>query len=131
MFVNCKWCDKKLKTYPCRIQNNKGKFCNRSCTMNWRTKYGDLNMRGEKHHLWKGENVSIEAGRIRARNLFKPKPCEECGNKAEIHHIDGNPVNNKSSNIKWVCRNHHMLIDGRLDRDKKGRFYAKRKNIKS
>lgn len=70
----------------------------------------------EKNHNWKGNNASPHSARDRARLKFKiKKPCEVCGStKAERHHKDGNPYNNSSENIIFLCRKHHMEADGRL-----------------
>ena len=29
----------------------------------------------------------------------------------EVHHIDGNGLNNYYKNLKWVCKPHHNLLD--------------------
>jgi len=64
---------------------------------------------GEKNPMWKGDNVGKDEGRKRARQRYKTPE-----NK-EIHHIDGNPLNNDPSNIMIVTRREHMEEDGRLD----------------
>lgn len=33
------------------------------------------------------------------------KPCEVCGSKAEIHHLD---YNHKTRNVRWLCKKHHV-----------------------
>ena len=41
--------------------------------------------------------------------------CQLCDKDAyDIHHIDGNDLNNALSNHMLLCRYHHMKIDGRL-----------------
>jgi hypothetical protein len=74
--------------------------------------------RGSRNGMWKGDIAGKEAGRGRANRLyFTPK-------NYEIHHIDGNTLNNDPSNILFVERREHMEIDGRLsmmiERNKKG-----------
>lgn len=71
---------------------------------------------GNKNPMWKGDKAKEHAGAERARRWFKPKPCEYCGNKAEIHHIDGNKLNNDPKNIRWLCRRCHMIEDKRLEK---------------
>lgn len=67
------------------------------------------------HPKWKGDEATQASGRQRARRWFKPKPCELCGNlKTEIHHKDGDELNNNPLNIQWLCRRCHLKIDGRL-----------------
>jgi len=63
---------------------------------------------GEKNPQWKGDKASLEAGRDRAKRLF------DAPEGLEIHHIDGNPLNNDSSNIEFLSRKEHMKKDGRL-----------------
>lgn len=47
-----------------------------------------------------------------ARLYPHPKPCEVCGTKKDTarHHRDGNPLNNKPSNIGYLCRKHHGML---------------------
>ena len=80
---------------------------------------------GENNPNWKGVNSGKESARERARSIFKKLlPCEVCGNKkTERHHADGNPHNNTPENIKFLCRKHHMGMDGRL-----GRLIERNKN---
>jgi hypothetical protein len=70
---------------------------------------------GEKNAMWKGDNIKwTDSARMRARNWFREKqPCKLCGERGEIHHKDGNPLNNSGTNIDWLCRKHHMEVDGR------------------
>lgn len=71
----------------------------------------------ENHYNWKGDKISEKGGRGRALFLYPNiGKCSICGNlKTERHHIDGNTVNNDSSNIKIVCRKCHMKLDKRLN----------------
>lgn len=113
-------------------------FCSIDCETDYRNKHKDFNpMFGKKHselskekiskHAskrigelnpnWKGNNISKKGGSIRARRMYKLKPCEICNSKkSERHHIDGNTINNNITNIKFLCRKHHMETDGRLKR---------------
>ena len=61
--------------------------------------------------------ITKAAGNMRARRIFKLKDrCDMCSEKAmDRHHIDGNPINNNSQNILFLCRKCHMAIDGRLE----------------
>lgn len=65
---------------------------------------------GENSPYWKGNKAKPDAGRDRARKLFK------CPKGLERHHIDGNPLNNAPDNIAFVTRKQHMTLDGRLER---------------
>lgn len=69
--------------------------------------------RRDLNPMWKGDEASPESGRCRARRIFPKQSCSICGKKGEIHHVDNNPLNNEPSNIKYLCRLHHMIADGR------------------
>ena len=75
--------------------------------------------REDKAPNWKGKNVSAKVSRQRARRKYKPPK------GIDIHHIDGNPLNNEPSNLKMVTRKKHFGIDRRWEkraRDNWGRF---------
>lgn len=75
----------------------------------------------EKHHAWKGDAAKPNVKRKRARTLFIADQCEVCGDKnAERHHKDANTGNNTPENIAILCRRCHMIVDGRLEKFKKG-----------
>jgi transposase len=72
---------------------------------------------GEKNPMWKGDEATLLAGRNRAERKFGTKT------GLDIHHVDGNPLNNDPTNILFLSRREHMMMDGRLyNRDEKGRF---------
>jgi len=77
---------------------------------------------GRLNPMWVGENIKPESARCRARRTYRIKFCRICGGKAEIHHKDGNPLNNEPDNIDFLCRKHHMELDGRIKRRRNGRF---------
>lgn len=75
------------------------------------------NQKREKNNNWKGGQVALQTGRSRAERWYPTRPCDLCGKeKAERHHIDGNPLNNAPENIMFLCRKHHMRLDGRLQK---------------
>lgn len=72
----------------------------------------------EDHPGWKGEEAGKGAKNMRARKWFEISGmCERCGEKpaCDRHHKDGNPGNNERSNIAFLCRRCHMIVDGRLE----------------
>ena len=53
------------------------------------------------------------------------KPCIICGDKGTLNHIDADPSNNDTSNVEWLCRSHHLMVDKRLA-GKAVRWFRKR-----
>lgn len=76
--------------------------------------------KGQNHYAWRGDAARPETKRARVENSARPLGgCEFSGcDKAatDRHHIDGNTGNNARVNIQFLCRAHHMQIDGRADR---------------
>ena len=64
---------------------------------------------GPKNPRWKGDDVQAEAGRKRARRRYKAPE------GTQIHHIDGNTLNNEPDNIQFVTPKEHVHIDGRIE----------------
>lgn len=69
--------------------------------------------KGEDSHNWRGDDVSIAAGRKRAQRLFKLGPCSKCGAEpSQRHHKDKDPLNNNPDNIEILCPKCHLDADG-------------------
>jgi hypothetical protein len=67
---------------------------------------------------WK-DNPSSSAAHSRAISHYGVLGvCMDCGKlrTVERHHKDGDPANNEASNIAFLCRRCHMVVDGRLER---------------
>ncbi len=62
-------------------------------------------------------DAGVGAGWLRAQKLYPHLgKCQLCDNRAvERHHIDGNTLNNEPGNVMFLCRHHHMEVDGRLE----------------
>lgn len=71
---------------------------------------------GSNHRSWKGDQITVGSGRLRARRQYAIGPCERCGKPGlDRHHKDGNTKNNDPINVEILCRRCHMEVDGRLD----------------
>mgnify|MGYP001594170758 CR=1 FL=1 len=96
----------------CRVSKQCKSCSNKNRKFQWNLISKEKRKKSGNPH-WKGNKV--KTGYDRANRWFKKLPCNLCGNKkSEIHHIDNNSINNNLSNIVFLCRRHHMMIDGRL-----------------
>jgi len=68
----------------------------------------------ENNSNWSADTTKQSTGRMRAERWYPNQPCSVCGSYGERHHIDGNTFNNETDNIAFLCRKHHMEVDGRL-----------------
>jgi hypothetical protein len=71
---------------------------------------------GEANPSWKGDAAREETKRERARRMYPLGECEHDGCEASAtdrHHVDRDTGNNARSNIRLLCRKHHMEEDGR------------------
>lgn len=74
------------------------------------------------HGNFKENATDPQTGRARAERMYslEGKVCEVCGttnyDTVERHHKNGNPLNNEPENIQFLCRYHHMIVDGRIQK---------------
>lgn len=107
-FVKCFVCGKSIWRQPrqLKLSISKNYFCSKKCMM---SKINDRY--GPAHPNWK-------KGKYVDRKLVlkdkKKSICCRCGKNDKrvllIHHIDGNRINNDSSNLVWLCYNCHWLV---------------------
>ena len=120
--IICEACGQSIKPVTTLRLSAAHHFCNKACRGKWMHEHRDqwksyLPEQGtaENNTNWKGDAVGAGEGRNRARRWFAAQPCEVCGStKSERHHVDGNTKNNAPGNIRFLCRRHHMEVDGRL-----------------
>lgn len=72
---------------------------------------------GNLHHAYKGDKATQNAGNARAQHSYASTQCVFCVNgvatsRIELHHRDGNTLNNSISNIISVCTAHHHILHG-------------------
>lgn len=67
---------------------------------------------GENNPMWKGNNASAQAGRLRAQKAISTfgRRCHACGADHNLHrhHIDGDTLNNSPGNIGILCATCHQ-----------------------
>lgn len=63
--------------------------------------------------------ITETTGRLRANRMYPELgTCEHPGCEkpaVDRHHIDGNTSHNERSNLAFLCRFHHLEVDGRLE----------------
>jgi thymidylate synthase ThyX len=73
-----------------------------------------VRMSGENNHRWKDKDAVPQSGRSRANrhNPVEVKKCWGCDtdSKLEMHHMDGDPINNEPGNIKVLCQKCHKAF---------------------
>ena len=120
----CTNCGKEFVCYP----ESNGKFCSFKCQHEYEyKKYIEQWKNGEIDGVVGGYSLSKHIRKY----LFEKynNSCQLCGwskenphtNKIplQIHHIDGNCLNNKEENLQLLCPNCHSLTDNFGSRNKK------------
>jgi len=101
----CVECEKKLerKRLPngdleYLIHFNRRKFCDQRC----------MGSNFDKRH---SQDVGSSTAHYHARKLVPKGPCNRCGKPAatDVHHKDGNYLNNSPDNLERICRSCHIL----------------------
>ena len=99
----CEYCGKRLERK--RLPNgelqsllhfNRQKYCNRLCFAM------ATDAKPSKSEDWSTTHYH-------ARKEVEPGPCERCGkpNAKDVHHRDGNHLNNSRENLERICRSCH------------------------
>ena len=90
-----RWANGKLESM---LHFSRRKYCSQECMA--------AGFRGR----WQSDVLEHE-GRYRARTIVQRDSCENCGStqNLDVHHIDGNPLNNAPENLAVLCRSCHNL----------------------
>lgn len=130
MVKNCLVCNKEFYTYPAKVKVGKGKYCSRKCCLlitgikkGQRLSPATEIKKGQKPWSYKGwryagrgkKYIDIHVGHrkyIREHRLVMEK---HLGRKLEtweeIHHIDGDGLNNDINNLLLTTKSEHLKLE--------------------
>lgn len=109
--VNCDWCGKPFLRKRSDVARSKHNFCDRGC-------YQDF-INFEKA----GARNQRVAGKTLYRILAELKIGRKLSPNEEVHHIDGNHLNNNQDNLQVISASEHSKIHAsQKRRDKHGKF---------
>jgi hypothetical protein len=100
----CAKCDAIFDAPLKEVNRGNGKFCSATCAANFGKPIG----------------LSQTATRRRARALWirrhggRLPMCRKCGSPADVHHIDGDDLNNSPRNHDTLCRSCHTSLEDTL-----------------
>ncbi len=111
ILVTCDWCGKQFYKKRSDIERSQHNFCDRGCYLD----YINFQNAGAKN-----QKVS---GKVLYRLIVELNTGKVLTAEDEVHHIDGNHMNNAPENLQVVSRKEHMRIHARQKkRDKYGKF---------
>jgi len=104
----CAVCGALFVARTAEVRRGNAKCCSRACASN----------KGKPHGL------SRTATRRRARQIWMSRhggvePICHCGLLADVHHRDGDPLNNADDNHEPLCRSHHMQHENRVRQERR------------
>ena len=115
--VICEWCGKEFVKKSSDISRSEHNFCSEECCLEYR------NMAAPQT-----ANQRV-AGEVLYRYIAGKKIGRELTAEDEVHHIDGNHMNNKPENLVVVSKSEHAKIHAsRKERDEYGRFVKSRES---
>ena len=109
--VRCDWCGAKFTRKRSDVERNQHNFCDVGCYLD----YINFEKAGAPNQKVAGK---ILYRTIAERNLGRPLKDDE-----EVHHIDGNHLNNSPDNLQVLSASEHSVIHAsQKERDSLGRF---------
>lgn len=113
--IHCDWCGKSFWKKQSDIKRRKHNFCSWGCYLDY------INM-----ELAGAANQRV-CGEVLYRYLARRKVGHALTTKEEVHHVDGNHLNNDEKNLMVVSKSEHARIHAsQKEMDIFGRFIKKR-----
>lgn len=109
--VTCGWCGKAFSTRQCDVDRGHGKFCSLSCSSRYTN---------SKRPVGNSRSRTRERAREAWVSYYGSEPlCEVCGKKADVHHENEDPTDNRKENLRAWCRSHHVAYHHSKDPKRK------------
>jgi len=114
IYVSCDWCGNPIYKKRSDVARNEHNFCDYGCYID----YVNFEKAGADNQMISGEKLY--------RRLAEMKIGRKLQENEDVHHIDGNHLNNDFANLKVVTASEHMKIHAsQKERDCHGRFIKK------
>lgn len=133
MIKQCLICHKDFLTYPSKIKIGRGKYCSKKCsdisTLFKKGNKSSVNSgsfkSGSLHPKWKGwrycgrdnnyREIRINGKYIREHRLVMENSLgRKLKNNEEVHHVNGNSLDNRIENLVLTDKNHHLILEHKL-----------------
>lgn len=132
IYRSCEICNTKFYVQGFRVNDKmRGRFCSTKCQYitykgkrrSPQTEFKPGEFAGDKHRLWKGDEVGYQALHRWINNHWDKKECDNCGavEKLQWSNIDGQYIR---SRIHWqvLCNSCHRIEDMNMPKIPLSRF---------
>lgn len=122
----CLNCDDNFFRSSCDVKRGRYKFCSRNCSFKYHVgeratvyKGGWINSNGYKKINLNGKEV------YEHRHVVETKLKRKLESHEDVHHIDGNKLNNSFDNLQVLTKRNHTLLHNKVgERNSKSKLTA-------